>query len=123
MTPRTVRKAERAVHLLWALLLALYVYGFLPAWGEPVVRWVVVPGIVGSGFAMWFAAPLRRIAKRIVRTGARPEVAVPPEPSDYSTRCQVSPGYATETLQAASKQSGEHSGISGSNEIVSPSIV
>ena len=64
MTPRTVRRAEQLVHLLWGLLLALYVYGLLPSWGEPVVRWLVVPGIVGSGFAMWFAAPLRRLFKR-----------------------------------------------------------
>jgi len=61
MTPRAMRKAERAVHLVWALVLALYVYGFLPSWGEPAVRWVVVPGIAASGFAMWFAAPLRRL--------------------------------------------------------------
>ena len=66
MTPRTVRRAERAVHLLWGLLLALYVYDLLPGWGEPVVRWLVVPGIVGSGFAMWFAAPLRRLLKRFI---------------------------------------------------------
>ena len=61
MTPRTMRKAERAVHLVWALLLALYVYGFLPSRGEPLVRWLVVPGIAASGFAMWFAAPLRKL--------------------------------------------------------------
>ncbi len=72
MTPRTVRKAERAVHLFWGLVIALYVYGLLPSWGEPVLRWVVVPGIVGSGFAMWFAAPLRRAARRIVGSGAPP---------------------------------------------------
>ena len=71
MTPRTVRKAERAVHLIWGLVIALYVYGVLPPWGEPVVRWVVVPGIAGSGLAMWFAAPLRRFAKRIVGAGAQ----------------------------------------------------
>lgn len=76
MTPRTVRKAERAVHLFWGLMLALYIYGFLPRWGEPLVRWVVVPGIVGSGFAMWFAAPLRRLAKRIA--GSRSENTAPP---------------------------------------------
>lgn len=64
MTPRTVRKAERTVHLFWGALLALYVYGVLPAWGEPLVRWLVVPGIVGSGLAMWFAAPLRRFVRR-----------------------------------------------------------
>jgi hypothetical protein len=61
MTPRTVRRAERIVHLFWGLVIALYVYGLLPSWGEPVLRWFVVPGIVGSGFAMWFAAPLRRL--------------------------------------------------------------
>jgi hypothetical protein len=66
MTPRTVRRAERVVHLSWGLMLALYVYGLLPGWGEPVVRWLVVPGIVGSGFAMWFAAPLRRLVKRLM---------------------------------------------------------
>ncbi|MGH2581003.1 MAG: hypothetical protein ACRDGP_09195 [Actinomycetota bacterium] len=38
MTPRTMRKAERAVHLVWALGVLLYVYGLLPSWGEPVVR-------------------------------------------------------------------------------------
>ena len=63
MTPRTMRKAERAVHLVWALVLALYVYGLLPSWGESGVRWVVVPGIAASGFAMWFAAPLRKLVR------------------------------------------------------------
>jgi hypothetical protein len=72
MTPRTVRKGERAVHLFWGVVIALYVYGALPEWGEPVVRWVVVPGIAGSGFAMWFAAPLRRFARTIVGAGAPP---------------------------------------------------
>jgi hypothetical protein len=70
MTPRTVRRAERAVHLFWGLVIALYVYGLLPSWGEPVLRWVAVPGIAGSGFAMWFAAPLRRFAKKVVGAGA-----------------------------------------------------
>lgn len=64
MTPRTVRRAERAAHLLWALLLTLSVYGLLPSWGDTAVRWVVVPAIAGSGFAMWFAAPLRKLLRR-----------------------------------------------------------
>jgi uncharacterized protein involved in cysteine biosynthesis len=67
MTPRTVRKAERTAHLVWGLLLALYVYGLLPPWGEPLVRWVVIPAAVASGLAMWFAAPLRRFAKGIMK--------------------------------------------------------
>jgi hypothetical protein len=64
MTPRTMRKAERAIHLIWAALLALYVYGFLPSWGASAVRWLVVPGIAASGFAMWFAAPLRKLFRK-----------------------------------------------------------
>lgn len=67
MTPRTMRKAERAVHLFWGLVVLLYVYGLLPSWGEPTVRWVVIPGIAASGFAMWFAAPLRKFARRYHR--------------------------------------------------------
>lgn len=65
MTPTTIRKAERGAHLLWGLVLALYVYGLLPSWGEPVVRWLVIPAIAASGFAMWFAARLRRLVKRL----------------------------------------------------------
>ena len=63
MTPRTVRKSERAAHLVWGLVLGLYVYGLLPSWGAPLVRWVVIPGAVASGFAMWFAARLRRLMR------------------------------------------------------------
>jgi hypothetical protein len=66
MTPRTLRRAERAAHLFWGLVIAGYVYGLLPAWGEPFVRWVVIPGVAASGLAMWFAAPIRRLARRIV---------------------------------------------------------
>jgi hypothetical protein len=66
VTPRLVRIAERWVHLGWALLIALYVYGLLPAWGETLTQWLVVPGLIGSGFAMWFAAPLRRLARAVL---------------------------------------------------------
>lgn len=65
MTPRTMRRAERTVHLFWGAVIALEIYGLLPAWGEPTLRWIVVPGIAASGFAMWFAAPLRRLARRV----------------------------------------------------------
>lgn len=80
MTPRTMRKAERGVHLLWALVLVLYVYGLLPWWGEPVARWAVVPGMAASGFAMWFAAPLRRLGKRASGL-ARSAFGAEPRPS------------------------------------------
>jgi len=71
MTPGTKRKAQRRVHLAWALLLALFVYGFLPSLGESAVRWVVIPGIAASGFAMWFAAPLRRLGRGYARYESR----------------------------------------------------
>ena len=65
MTPRTVRRYERTAHLVWGLFLAVYVYGLLPSWGEPVVGWIVIPAAVASGLAMWFAAPIRRHAKAL----------------------------------------------------------
>jgi hypothetical protein len=65
MTPRAMRRAERAVHLAWGVLVVLHAYGLLPSWGTPVVRWIAVPGIVASGLAMWFAAPMRRLARRL----------------------------------------------------------
>jgi uncharacterized protein involved in cysteine biosynthesis len=65
MTPRAVRRAERAAHLLWGLLIVGFVYGLLPAWGEPLLQWVVIPAAVASGLAMWFAAPIRRTVRRL----------------------------------------------------------
>lgn len=65
MTPRAMRRAERVAHLVWASVLVLYVYGLLPSWGESSVRWIVLPGIVASGLAMWFAAPIRRLGRRV----------------------------------------------------------
>jgi hypothetical protein len=75
LTPSIVRKAERAAHLIWGAVLALYVYGLLPSWGEPLVRWVVIPAIVASGFAMWFAARIRKLFRRArsVRATAAPQ--------------------------------------------------
>jgi hypothetical protein len=77
MTPRTVRRAERAAHLVWGALIVGYVYGLLPAWGQPVLRWVVLPAAVASGFAMWFAAPIRRIVKRLTAVLSPPSPAAP----------------------------------------------
>jgi hypothetical protein len=65
MTPRNVRRAERTAHLVWGAVIAAYVYGMLPAWGEPVLRWIVIPAAVASGLAMWFAAPIRRLLRRL----------------------------------------------------------
>ena len=72
MKPTTVRKAERTAHLAWALLLALYIYGLLPSWEETVLRWVATPALAASGFAMWFAAPLRRFWRRTRPRGRAP---------------------------------------------------
>ena len=72
MTSRTIRRAERAAHLIWAAVLILSAYDLLPPWGDPLVRWVVVPAAAASGFAMWFAAPLRRLARRVRSSVAHP---------------------------------------------------
>lgn len=48
---------------LWAVVLILSVYGLLPSWGDSAVRWVVVPAIAASGFAVWFAAALRKLLR------------------------------------------------------------
>ena len=74
MTAAMMRRAERGIHLFWGLLIVLYVYGLLPSWGEPLVRWLVIPGIAASGFAMWFAAPLRKLLRRT----AYPWITRPP---------------------------------------------
>jgi hypothetical protein len=74
VSPRTMRRAERLVHLAWGALVVLHAYALLPSWWTPVVRWVAVPGIVASGLAMWFAAPMRRLARRMRRV---PPVAQP----------------------------------------------
>jgi hypothetical protein len=62
-------------------VLGLFAYGFLPSWGDLLVRWVVIPGIAASGFAMWFAAPLRRLLRR-----ARPSNAMTFVPDHLSGR-------------------------------------
>ena len=40
------------------------------------LRWFVVPGIAGSGLAMLFAAPLRRLEKQIIERSARDRLAI-----------------------------------------------
>ena len=94
MSPRTMRRSERAAHLLWAVVLVLYVYGLLPSWGESAVRWVVVPGIAASGFAMWFAAPLRKLGKR-VRAWAWSALGTATRPPERKARPAVRPSGRT----------------------------
>jgi hypothetical protein len=52
------------------------------------VRWVVVPGIAATGFAMWFAAPL----KRAVQERVKPRQAVRGPRSDLTRSTLRSPG-------------------------------
>jgi hypothetical protein len=94
MTARTIRKAERAAHLFWGLVIVLYVYGWMPSWGEPLVRWVVVPGIAGSGFAMWFAAPLRRLARGVLARARSHfgDGTSPADPSIFGSRGNAGSG-------------------------------
>ena len=60
LTPGRIRKAERAVHLLPALVLFAYVYTPLGEPLENVVRFALFPVLTMSGMAMWQAARIRR---------------------------------------------------------------
>jgi hypothetical protein len=60
LTPGRMRKAERTVHLLAALVLLTYVYTPLGEPLEDIVRFAVFPVLAMSGMAMWHAARVRR---------------------------------------------------------------
>jgi hypothetical protein len=68
MTPTSIRKAERGAHFFWGTVPAAQPYGFMPAWSEEIVQWLVFPALAASGFAMWFAARIRKVARRFRRT-------------------------------------------------------
>jgi hypothetical protein len=58
-TPRALRRAQRAVHLLGAIVLFVYLYA-PSAPLEDVVRFAVFPALALTGVAMWQAARIRR---------------------------------------------------------------
>ena len=53
--PRQVRDLQRVAHLLAGVMLVTYVYAapLLGAGFTAVVQWVIVPGLVLSGLALW----------------------------------------------------------------------
>jgi hypothetical protein len=58
------RKLERAVHLAAGVIVIAYIYLPLDDALADVVRWAVLPVLVGSGMAMWQMARIRRVLKR-----------------------------------------------------------
>jgi hypothetical protein len=60
---KRVRTRQRWLHLAAGLVVAVYLY-FAPELGTGVVRWLVLPVLVGSGIAMWQWPRLRRLARR-----------------------------------------------------------
>ena len=59
LTPGELRRVQRGVHLLAAIVLFAYVY--VPSAPlEDVVRLVVFPALALTGVAMWQAARIRR---------------------------------------------------------------
>jgi peptidoglycan/LPS O-acetylase OafA/YrhL len=76
MTPGRQRRAQRAVHLLAAVVLAAvvlcaYAYAPLGSRLEGVVRFAVLPALALTGIAMWQSARIRRALRS--RRGREPE--------------------------------------------------
>jgi hypothetical protein len=63
MRPAQPRKAQRATHLLAALVLAAYIYAPVDADLRGTVRFIVLPVLALTGVAMWQAARIRRLRK------------------------------------------------------------
>jgi hypothetical protein len=61
MSARTLRRAQRRVHLLAATVLFTYVYAPLGAELQDVGRFGVFPVLGLSGIAMWQVARTRRV--------------------------------------------------------------
>lgn len=59
---KRLRDIERVVHIVTGLLIMIYVYSPLAdmSWYSLVIRIVVFPILVGSGFAMWQLPRARR---------------------------------------------------------------
>jgi hypothetical protein len=63
MTAAQQRKAQRAIHLIAALVLVAYLYAPLEGRLEDAVRFVILPVLVLTGIAMWQAPRIRRALK------------------------------------------------------------
>ena len=74
---KRVRDVQRFVHLMGGLLLVAYIYtplGDQHAF-EALVRFVVVPGLVGTGMAMWQLPRLRKRLRDRARSKASAKAA------------------------------------------------
>lgn len=60
MSAGTLRRMQRRVHLIAAVLLAAYVYAPFGDDLETVIRFGVFPVVSATGIAMWQAARIRR---------------------------------------------------------------
>jgi hypothetical protein len=62
MSPGRTRRAQRAAHLIAALVIVAYVYGPLgdTSAGQLLVKVIVVPVLAVSGVAMWQMGRIRR---------------------------------------------------------------
>ncbi len=65
MNPGEQRKVQRAVHLATGLIVLLYVYAPLQDQLQQAIRFVVLPVLVATGIAMWKAARIRRMSRRL----------------------------------------------------------
>ncbi len=73
MTAAQQRRVQRAVHLAAGFLLIAYLYGPLAAQLQDAVRFVALPALVATGIAMWQAARIRRLRKRLGARRGRPD--------------------------------------------------
>jgi hypothetical protein len=69
MTPGRQRRAQRAVHLLAAVVLFAYVYAPLGSRHEDIVRFAALPALALTGIAMWQSARIRRALRSRRGTG------------------------------------------------------
>jgi hypothetical protein len=60
LTPGRQRRAQRAVHLLAAVVLFAYLYAPLDSRLDDVVRFGVFPAVALTGIAVWQSARIRR---------------------------------------------------------------
>lgn len=107
MRPALQRRLERVVHLVAGVVLIAYVYLPLGDAVAHMVRWVVIPVLVGSGIAMWQAARIRRALKmRRARLMAQPGGRGPDQLDGprRDRRRRVTRAPATTTRPAADTQ-------------------
>jgi hypothetical protein len=77
LTPARQRRAQRAAHLLAAVVLLAYVYAPVDSRLEDVVRFAVFPVLALTGIAMWQSARIRRALRSRRDSGRAPTTKRP----------------------------------------------